>query len=173
MTTLQRPSGAIALIIECHSDWSPCQKLQAKAKAADLNHQCPVRHDSSYGPATERAKARAQAAWTREFNRVRATGEVYSHPSLGTNPNNYPSGFEDDFTHPCMEDEMEDGQIPTDDDGIATWAADHRTECIAGGLTSGPMKMLDRSVNSTFGPTVSHAVKNNPQIDEVDTNGCD
>lgn len=173
MTTLQRPSGAIALIIECHSDWTPCQKKQAKAKAADLNHQCPLKHDTSYGPATERAKANAQAAWTRAFNDVRANNPVYMHPSLGSNPNNYPSGDVHDFTHPCMEKEMKNGQIPTDKGGTAMWAADHRTECIAGGSTMGPIKMLDRSVNSTFGPTVSSAVKKNPQIDEVDTNGCD
>lgn len=172
MTTYQRPGGARVLIIECNPDWSPCQKAQANAKAADLNHQCPLRHDTNYGPATERAKAQAQAAWTREFNRVRATGFAQSHPSLGSNINNYPSGFEEDLTHPCMEAEMVEGEIPRDSKGRAKWAADHRTECIAGGSTSGPMKMLDSSVNSTFGPTVASAVKKG-QIDEVETHGCD
>src|ERR1700752_3694391 len=110
MTTLQRPSGAIALIIECHSDWSPCQKLQAKAKAADLNHKCPLRQDPTYGSETERIKALAQAAWTRRFNSVRRTGIVRTHPQLGSNPNNYPSGDVHDLAHPCMEKEMKNGQ---------------------------------------------------------------
>jgi len=79
------------LVIFCDPNWSPCQKLQAQAKAADLNHQCPLTRDPTYGPATEVEKARAQVAWTREFVRRRATGNAQPHASLGTSVNNYPS----------------------------------------------------------------------------------
>jgi len=173
MPTIQR-AGRITLVIFCDPNWSDCQKAQGRAKARDLNHQAnrsPLTRDPNYGPATESAKARAQAAWTREFNRVRATGEVQSHPALGNNPNNYPSGFEEDFTDPCMEGQLSNGQIPTDSQGRALWAADHRVECIAGGSTQGPMKMLDSSVNSTFGPAVAAAVRAGP-VHAVTTVGC-
>ena len=174
MPTIQQ-AGRITLVIFCDPNWSLCQKAQANAKAADLNYQAnrsPLTRDPSYGPATESAKARAQRAWTREFNRVRATGSAQLHPALGNNPNNYPAGLEEDFTHPCMENEMNNGQIPTDSQGDATWAADHRVECIAGGSTQGPMKMLDSLVNSAFGGAVAKAVRAGP-VHAVQTAGCD
>lgn len=178
MPTIQR-AGKITLVIFCDPDWTPCQKAQARAKAADLNHQAgknALTRDPNYGAATEAAKQRAQTVWTREFNRVRATGNVQPHAELGTKQNNYPSGFEEDFTDPCMEQEMVNGQVPTHQDSsgrtVSNWAADHRTECVAGGSTQGPMKMLDSSVNSSFGPAVAAAVTAGP-VHAVEVQGCD
>jgi len=89
--------------------------------------------------------------------------------------NNYPSGEKEDFTHPCMQNEMVNGQIPRDPDKNGKlknrWAADHRTECVAGGSTQGPMRMLDSSVNSAFGPAVAQAVTAGP-VHAVTTVGC-
>jgi len=151
------------------------RKKQARAKAADLNHQCPLTHDTSYGAATKAAKARAQSEWNDRFSAVRAGQPIYKCAELGPNDNNYPSGFPEDFTDPCMEAEMVNGQPPTHQEPggrtVSNWAADHRTECIAGGSTQGPMKMIDYRVNGTFGATMEAAVKMGP-VHSVKLVGC-
>jgi hypothetical protein len=176
MTNLQI-AGAVHVEIECNPNWSDCQKEQARAKAADLDHQCkkaPLTRDPNYGAVTEQAKTRAQAAWNERFYAVRAGEDIYGHPELGTNPNNYPSGLPEDFTHPCMEQEMVNGGPPTRQRNgrtISNWCADHRTECIAGGSTQGPMKMLDYKVNSAFGGSMKAAVNMGP-VHSVKLVGC-
>lgn len=156
-------SGMGVLSIVCDPSWTPCQKAQARAKAADLNHQAkgpggPLNRDPAYGPAIEQAKKRAQAAWSANFNRMRGTPpRLRTSPHLGTQPNNYPSGDEHDLTDPCMEAEMVGGRAPP-----GRWAADHRVECIAGGSTQGPMKMLDGQVNSAFGAGMKAALNKGP-----------
>jgi len=176
MTNLQI-AGRVHVEIECNPNWSDCQKAQARAKAADLNHQCQkgaLTEDPNYGPATEQAKTRAQAAWNQRFYAVRAGQPIYTDPALGANPNNYPNGGPEDFTHPCMEQEMVNGGPPTrvrKGRTISNWCADHRTECIAGGSTQGPMKMLDYKVNSAFGGSMKSAVKMGP-VDSVRLVGC-
>jgi hypothetical protein len=175
MTNLQI-AGRVHVEIECDPNWSDCQKDQARTKAAELNHQCPLTRDPNYSAATNAAKKRAQGEWTQRFYDVRAGVPTYKCNELGPSNTNYPSGeAQDDFTHPCMEQEMVNGRPPTHQDkrgrNISNWAADHRTECIAGGSTQGPMRMLDYKVNSAFGGSMKAAVNMGP-VHSVRLVGC-
>jgi hypothetical protein len=73
-----------------------------------------------------------------------------------------------------MEDEMDDGQVPRDSQGVSRWQVDHCVDIQFGGASpQGPLKMLDQAVNGSFGSQMRAAGADGNPVDAFELEGCD
>jgi hypothetical protein len=177
MPTIQQP-GKVTFVIFCDPNWTDCQKAQARAKKDHLNQSCPVSRDPAYhtpnadGVTKRELGNAAAAAWRTQFQNGGPGGG--DSAALGNDPNNYAYGTQYDLMDPCMEDEMDDGQVPRDSQGVSRWQVDHCVDIQFGGASpQGPLKMLDQAVNGSFGSQMRAAGADGNPVDAFELEGCD
>jgi len=179
MPTIQEP-GKVTFVIFCDPSWTDCQKKQARAKKDELNRACPVSRDPNYhtpdanGVTKRELGDAAAAAWRTQYENGLGGELPGDSAALGNDPNNYAYGTDIELSHECMKDEMDDGQVPRDSNGVSKWQVDHCVDIqFAGASPMGPLKMLDQAVNGSFGSQMRVAGANGQPVDAFELEGCD
>jgi len=134
-------AGAI-VTLECEPGWTPCQKEQMKAKAANMDAAAKSR-----GTLTTRSMAgrirNAADTWAAKFGRDWDKDDTKGWPGFAD-----PAGQQNQFYHPCAE---------TDDPLGDNMQADHAVEVQCGGSVKGPFIWLDADVNGASGRQIKKA----------------
>lgn len=178
MATLQGPGGVV-VVVTCKPDWTPCEKKQAKAKAAHLQSKTKLKIQRGAAYDTARARGDYCAAKFREDSWKLATsdGPVKWRKSNRIRPQG------NEFADSCQASELMES-----DDPVAkakTWQADHKQEVKLGGPPEGPFWLISQRVNGSFGSQLKNEVESleaqaaaqgkppPDEIDDVELKGCD
>ncbi len=155
------------IVVNCKSDWTPCQKAQAKAKVEAMNKKCPLKRKPGISAAngldaSTRELGNAFAAGFKSHAKAMRQGKTSR--SEWITRNNAPKGDSSDLMDPCMEKELN-----ANPKAIDSWSADHVQDLQFGGNANGPFKMLDKSVNQSLGSQMSKGPK---VVTRFETSGC-
>lgn len=171
MTTMQAPQAGVIVLV-CDPKWSPCQKLQAKAKADKMNQQCPLTRrpgiSADDGAASSLRELGNAAAKAFKSHLKQQLAGKSPKPKQWLPPKSHPKGDGSDLMHPCMEKELKKSKKAIDG-----WSADHVKDLQWGGAWHGPLQMLDMDVNESLGRQMnSKQNKDKDVATGVTTQGC-
>lgn len=144
MTGVKQVSAMVSgvIVLECKSDWTPCQKKQMQAKAAKMDAEAKARGGLSTRSTAGRIR-KAADSWAAKFAR----------DWKKSNPTGWPQ-----FSDPSSQDtHFYDDCAKTDDPLGNDMQADHMVEVQLGGHVKGPFLWLDAAVNGASGRQIRSA----------------
>jgi Domain of unknown function (DUF4150) len=158
--------SAGVITVKCESQWTPCQKEQAKAKVAAMNKMCPLTRRPGVslaepGSMSLRELGNAGATAFKSMFVAKQQGKISRSQALPAR--HVPKGDVSDLMHTCMEKELKTN--PT----AKGWSADHVQDLQFGGRWFGPLKMMNSEVNESLGRQMSRGPK---VVSRFETQGC-
>jgi hypothetical protein len=138
---VQAPVTANVIVLQCDSNWTPCQKEQMKAKAAKMDDMAKKKAIQTRGTAGRIRKA--ANTWAAKFARDWNNPNPQGWPAFAD-----PSKQSSHFYHGCAK---------TNDPLGNNMQADHVQEVQLGGSVKGPFLWLDAEVNGASGRQIRSA----------------
>jgi len=169
----QAPVTSGVLVLECKENWTPCEKAQVKAKAAEIDKACKEKGGLSRVKGVSKEDGAASSLRDLGNDAARAFKNFFIAQRAGKNPKmrqwlprgKHPKNSDEDLSHPCMAKELENNPKAAEN-----WSADHVVDLQLGGKWFGPLRMMSARVNSDLGNQVQHG--GGDPVTGCKTRGC-